>query len=163
MGVGGGGVYLWHRAQARDQAARVAATVAQLNAARLKAGASSATIATLTHRVDTLTSRVNRLRASLARATAPTAACDPRAMLPVIQDQVSISPPLAWGSVTIDACQNGYARVFAGVSNPPPNLEGSELVYLQDLDGTWKVIASGTGLTCSDPEVETACSALGLA
>ena len=94
--------------------------------------------------------------------------CDPAAMLLAIQQEVEIGPPLIWESVTIKQCRNGYARVLAHPGNVPPesNHEDSEQVFLKDSGHTWKVITSGTGIACSDPdrssEFEEACEGLGL-
>ena len=69
----------------------------------------------------------------------------------------------AWASVDIQECRNGYARVYAHLRGMPGE---AEQVFLRDVDGSWQVITSGTGITCSDqdisPELKDACGALGL-
>ncbi len=98
-------------------------------------------------------------------ATPTAALCDPEVMLPVIHEQVEIAAPLTFGAVEIQECQNGYARVYAKVADPPPGTEDAEQVFLRDAGGTWEVITSGTGITCEDepvlPILVDACRALG--
>jgi hypothetical protein len=101
------------------------------------------------------------------KAQAPAAACDSAAMLVAIRDDVEIAPPLTWESVDIKQCQNGYARVLAHAGNVPPGTAlDEEQVFLRDLDGSWEVITSGSGIACSDEdrssELEEACEGLGL-
>jgi hypothetical protein len=74
-----------------------------------------------------------------------------------------------WDYVEIAKCQNGYARVFAHTGGTPPsgtNLEGSEQFFLQNVEGKWKVISSGSGIDCHPesvpPDLEDACEALDL-
>jgi hypothetical protein len=101
-----------------------------------------------------------------APASAP---CDAAALLFAI-DQAGPAPAgLYWASVDIAECQNGFARVFAITGGTPPpgtNLEGSEQVFLRDVDGAWEVFDSGSGLDCVSeplgPDMQEACQALGL-
>jgi hypothetical protein len=98
------------------------------------------------------------------------ALCDPEAMLQVISEAIDIPyDGMFWDSVEIAQCQNGYARVFAITRGTPPpgtQLEGSEQVFLQDIEGEWKVLSSGSGLDCypgsMPPDLKDACEALGL-
>jgi hypothetical protein len=95
------------------------------------------------------------------------ASCDPAAMLLAIREEIEIGPPMIWESVTIKQCRNGYARVLAHPGNVPPGTAlDDEQVFLRDVDGSWEVITSGSGIACSDedrlPELKEACEGLGL-
>lgn len=100
----------------------------------------------------------------------PVAPCDPEAMLPVIGEAIQIPyDGMFWESVEIQECRNGYARVFAITGGTPPTgtqLEGSEQVFLQDIEGQWAMLSSGSGLDCypgsMPPDLKDACEALGL-
>lgn len=68
------------------------------------------------------------------------------------------SPGAGTPDVRVERCTNSYARVFS----PEP---GGEQYYLRYLDGSWHVVAEGTGLDCADPDASRAllraCTALG--
>lgn len=93
--------------------------------------------------------------------------CDGEAMLSAIQEEVEIAPPMTWESVAVKQCRNGYARVLARPGNIPEgqNIEDGEQVFLKESGGAWEVIASGSGIACSDSdrsaELAEACVALG--
>jgi hypothetical protein len=103
-------------------------------------------------------------------ATAPAAPCEQEAMLPVIREAIDIvNLGLFWESVDIEECRNGYAHVFAITGGTPPpgtELEGSEQVFLIDVEGHWEMLSSGSGLDCypgSMPaDLKDACEALDL-
>jgi hypothetical protein len=98
------------------------------------------------------------------------AACTSRVLLPLMQRKFDDpSAGVAIVRVQIERCRNGYARVFAiPRTNPPgqPQLE-SEQVFLRYLNGSWRSVSQGTGLSCSDPDASRAllgaCTALGYA
>jgi hypothetical protein len=60
--------------------------------------------------------------------------------------------------VQIERCRNDYARVFS------PASEG-EQIFLRYLNGSWRSVSEGTGLSCSDSDISRAllraCTALG--
>ena len=172
MVASGGAVFAWQHSQVNSRQSALERAIQDRDAAQVARATAVQQLTTLKANVDVLSTRVASLqkrvatlKEQLAAANAPVpavAACDPRVMLPVIQDQVEIAPPLSFGSVTIAACENGYARVFANVADPPPGTEDAEQVFLQDDGGTWTVIASGTGIGCTDPDLAAACKALDL-
>ncbi len=55
------------------------------------------------------------------------------------------SPSAGTPDVRIERCTNSYAQAFS-----PPS--GGEQYFLQYLNGSWQVVAEGTGLACSDPD-----------
>jgi len=112
---------------------------------------------------------------------ADAAACDPNVILQAILRDPELGALPQYGStrvffdrVQILACQNGYAFVTAFINNTTPtpgtHLDGSDPVILKDTNGTWGVLTSGSGVSCSAPiepsepaPVRDACVALGLA
>jgi hypothetical protein len=142
-----------------------------VDALRRDADRSAAEILALETEVARLEARVDRLRSALNElggGPVEPVACDATGILAAIRAQVPIAAPMTWESVTIQACQGGYAFVLAHPGNIPPgsNVEGSEQVFLRNDGDEWIAIASGTGISCSDPDVsrelEQACSELGL-
>lgn|GEM_PF-4513813 len=94
----------------------------------------------------------------------PVASCDEDELLEVVRRVLVPENPAIIGSVTVGACQNGYAQVFALPTET--NLEGEQL-FLADRGGVWEVVDFGTGIDCSDAsfpveEMVDACVALGL-
>jgi len=96
------------------------------------------------------------------------AACTSRVLLPLMQSKFDDpSAGVAIVRVQIERCRNGYARVFAiPRTNPPGQAQlESEQVFLRYLNGSWRSVSEGTGLSCSDPDVSRAllraCTALG--
>jgi hypothetical protein len=95
------------------------------------------------------------------------AACTSRVLLPLMQRKFDDpSAGVAIVRVQIERCRNGYVRLFAiPRTNPPgqPQME-SEQVFLRYLNGSWRSVSEGTGLSCSDPDVSRAllraCTAL---
>jgi hypothetical protein len=111
---------------------------------------------------------------STASAVAPSsagsflAACTSRVLLPLMQHKFDDpSAGVAIVRVQIERCRNGYARVFAIPRTKPPGQAQmeSEQVFLRYLNGSWRIVSEGTGLSCSDPDVSRAlmgaCTALG--
>jgi hypothetical protein len=81
----------------------------------------------------------------------------------VVKAEIDQPPDLVTASVTIKACKNGYAQVFA-VPTQPDRYQAEQL-FLKDDGGTWIVVGSGTGIDCDDPEgidaaTQAACAAL---
>jgi hypothetical protein len=108
-------------------------------------------------------------------STVPTTApCDTATMLPVVRAELSAPGTVEIVSVTLDECNNGYARVGAVPDNSRclPNGGGScydtEQVFLESVGPSWHYLASGSGIDCAHdtdlqpPEMEAACVALGL-
>ena len=171
-------VYAWQHARVTDRIAAVAAAVRQRDEARQDLAASEAEarrsadeVAALTAQVQYLRARVHGLRSTLAGlssqiGSAPS--CNAEEMLAAVRRELPIGSPLIWESVSIQECQNGYARVYAHPGNVPAgsHVEDSEQVFLKDAEGEWTVITSGTGITCTDsdlwPELREACVGLGL-
>ncbi|MGZ6908747.1 MAG: hypothetical protein ACXVJ7_13840 [Acidimicrobiia bacterium] len=85
------------------------------------------------------------------------APCTAEAILPVVKAAYAYNPALAeQASVSTPTCRNGYAYVST--------LSGefqTERVYLRDVAGTWVIVARGSGLACSDAEMQAVCAALG--
>ncbi|MDQ5834649.1 MAG: hypothetical protein M3550_16605, partial [Actinomycetota bacterium] len=80
-----------------------------------------------------------------------------RMLLELQQKFEGRSPSAGIPDVRIERCTNGYAHAFS-----PPT--GGERYYLQYLNGSWRVVAEGTGLDCGDPDAGRAllraCTAL---
>jgi hypothetical protein len=177
-GATGATVYVWQHDQVADRAARLDIASHERDRARLEAASarsdadrSTAQILVLEAEVARLEARVERLRsASSEPGGEPIApiARDASAILAAIRAQVPIADPMVWSSVTVQACGGDYAFVLAHPGHIPTgsNVEESEQVFLRNDAGEWVVIASGTGISCSDadigPELEQACSELGL-
>jgi hypothetical protein len=99
--------------------------------------------------------------------TAAAASCDVAAIRPVVVDLFPENDAWKIVDVEVSECQNGYARVWAipdqsGCSEEYPNCLETEQVFLQDVDGEWTYLTSGTGIECPDPFIADACEALGL-
>lgn len=169
MLVAGGGVYAWQRLQAGDRDDAVASLMRERDQAVERATALSADVAGLIDEMATLNDSVTvkeqeieRLRSDLRELRR----CQPAPILEAVRE-IPIAPPLSWAAVTVDECQNGYARVFAIPGNVPPGSSyDNEQVFLAWSGGRWKVLASGTGIGCGDadisPELRKACRALQL-
>jgi hypothetical protein len=166
--VAGASVFAWEQGRIRDPNVALAAALTERDAARSATQALQVDVEKLGAKVGRLRSQVQDLEQQLAVPAA--AACDPAAMLPVIQDSIELGVEgVFWDEVGIQECRNGYARVYAGVGGTPPpgtSLEDAEQVFLKDVDGEWTVLTSGTGIGCADddlsPELQLACNALGL-
>ncbi|HEX5902524.1 MAG TPA: hypothetical protein VF028_05365 [Actinomycetota bacterium] len=177
-GATGATVYVWQHELVSDRTSLLAAALRERDEARgdveaLRADAdrSAAEILAFQAEVARLESRVERLRSAAGEIgggpVAPVV-CNASDFLAAIRAQVSIAAPMVWDSVTIQACRGDYAFVLAHPGNIPQgsNVEDSEQVILRNDAGEWVVIASGTGISCSDPDIipglEQACSELGL-
>ena len=109
---------------------------------------------------------------STAPATTPVAsACAPEAFLPVLGAAMdNPAEELRVVRVDVDRCSGGYAQVIAVPDTTvcKPGIEhcyDSVHVWLHDVDGTWTILDSGTGISCEDTEISPtllpACKALG--
>jgi hypothetical protein len=95
------------------------------------------------------------------------AACTSRVLLPLMKskfDHPSAGTVII--GVRIERCRHGYAHVYAiPRTNPPGQTQLGEQLFLLYLDGSWRSVSEGTGLTCSDPDSSRAllraCTALG--
>ena len=171
----GTGVFAWQHGLVRDSEVALSIALQERDDVRKEAAALRAKVDALTGRTDVLRAQVGQLRGKLGRLharvadlqtqlAAPAAAyCDPAAILAVIRQQVDVVG--SWGSVDIQECRNGYARVYAHLRATPQG--DAEQVFLRDVNGSWQVITSGTGISCSDQDIgadlRDACEALGLA
>ena len=63
-------------------------------------------------------------------------------------------------SVEVPNCRNGYARIVTQTVDP--QRQQAEQVFLRDTAGSWVILTHGSGIACSDAEVQAACAALGL-
>jgi hypothetical protein len=105
-----------------------------------------------------------------ARSTATNGrnACTQATLLPLMKQKFDDpATKLIIERVDIKRCRNHYAHVFAITAvNPPgqPQYENEQL-FLRYVNGHWKSVAEGTGISCDDPdllaELRTACRALG--
>jgi hypothetical protein len=105
--------------------------------------------------------------------TAPTVAedaCDPQIILDILKRQFDgTAPKLRIVRADVKRCRGRYAQVFAipdqSVCRPGVGYcYDSEQVFLRLVDGTWRIVASGTGITCrgeTNAEVRRICRALG--
>ena len=169
MIAAGGGVYTWQRLQAGDRDDALATLTRERDEAVERATTLSADVAGLIDEVASLSESVSekereieRLRSGLREIRR----CQAAPMLEAIRE-IPIAPPLAWAAVAVNECQNGYARVSAIPGNVPPGSSyDNEQVFLAWSGGAWEVLASGTGIGCSDadisPELRQACHALEL-
>lgn len=177
MVITGISVYAWQQGEIRERNAALAVALQERNAARQEAdalradaGLSAAEVQALEAQVGQLRGRVERLQAAVDDLSVPgaTTSCSAADILAAIRAQVLIATPMVWDSVSIQECRAGYAWVLAHPGNIPAgsNVEESEQVFLRNEGGEWIVIASGTGISCSDPDLfpdlEQACSELGL-
>jgi hypothetical protein len=118
------------------------------------------------------TTTVARTTTTVARTTTttrPTAPCTSAAMLPVVQAVLEEPGVVRITAVNIQQCRNGYARVFAVPQAVDESEEfETEQVFLKTVGSSWAVLTFGTGIDCandddlSPPELETACTLLGL-
>ena len=173
MAVSGGAVFWWQHQQARDRSAALATAHQETDLARGQAAGLRTEVQTLTGKVDELDRTVDTMRAQADRLrsrvkelqgqlAAPTAACTSAAILPVIQAEMGST----FGSISIQECQNGYAHLSALVADPQPGMESGEQVFMKAVGEDWQILVTGTGTDCQPPflppELETACTALGL-
>lgn len=178
VAVAVGGVFTWQHAQVRERDHLLATTQQERDQARLlvesleaDASRSDAQIQTLETNVVELTARVDKLRSRVDRLQGQSAVplvCTASDLLSAVRAQVDIAEPMVFDAVSIQECGGGYARVYAQPGNVPAGSNvDSEQVFLRYEQHEWIVIASGTGITCSDQDlsgdVEQACAALGLA
>jgi cell division protein FtsB len=185
VAVSGGGVYVWQHAQAQDARASLTAANRTLASTQAALALQNATVRAQAGRIEAMQRQATAYRGQVRRlqgrvgslqdqigslqnqTAAPTAACTEAAILPAVRAANLISPPMTIASVLISECQGGYARVDATAGNVPPGTQmETEQVFLKDSGGVWRVIDSGTGITCGEsdlqPETKLACSALGL-
>jgi hypothetical protein len=84
-------------------------------------------------------------------------ACTSRMLQELQKKLEGRSPTAGVHDARIERCRNGYAHAFA-----PPT--GGEQYFLQYLNGSWQVVAEGTGVACGDPDagraLVRACAAL---
>jgi hypothetical protein len=110
--------------------------------------------------------------APTSTSTSPAAsACEPQAFLPVLKAAFdNTAEELRVVRVDVRRCRNGYAQVVAvpDTSVCKPGIEhcyDSVQVWLRLDDGEWKILNSGTGISCEDtdlsPTLRPACRALG--
>lgn len=99
-----------------------------------------------------------------ADGSAPQADCGPEAMSAAVSAELDPDGSIP-GTVAVQQCQGGYARIF--YEPEAANLE-SEQVFLVDTGGDWAVLTYGTGIDCATEtdwrpaQLEDACVALGL-
>ena len=171
-------VYAWQHAQVTDRNAALASAVQQRAEARQDLAASEAEASRSADEVKALTAQVQHLRArvdglrstlvGLSSQIGSAPSCNAEDMLTAVRRELPIGSPLIWESVSIQECQNGYARVYAHPGNAPAgsHVEDGEQVFLKHAEGEWSVITSGTGIVCTDsdlwPELRQACVGLGL-
>lgn len=94
---------------------------------------------------------------SRADGVAGGASCAPDAFLPLLEGFDNPDLELIIDDVDVANCRNGYARVYAIPRENPtghPQHE-SEQVFLRDVGGTWEVVESGTGISCSDRDLSS--------
>jgi hypothetical protein len=116
--------------------------------------------------VGVLSATVVRVR--LARTAATGAACTSRALLPLLKRTFDgTAPELVVAQADIRRCRNGYAHVFAVPRRNPaghPQYDAEQL-FLRDVKGSWRIVDSGTGISCEDNDLTAAlrqaCRALG--
>jgi hypothetical protein len=110
------------------------------------------------------TSPVATTTAPTTRATTSTpgtskAACTSQAIVPLLKRKFdSPSDELTIVGADIKRCRNGYAHVFAiSRHNPPghPQYDNQQL-FLRDVNGSWRSVAEGTGIACSDADITAA-------
>jgi hypothetical protein len=96
------------------------------------------------------------------------AACTSKVLLAHLKKQLDDpARELVVDRVEVDRCRNGYVHVYAiPRMNPPdhPQYDPDQL-WLRYRDGTWTTVAEGSGIACSDTDIDqallTACRALG--
>jgi len=96
------------------------------------------------------------------------AACTSEVLLPLLKSTFDDpSRDLIIDRVDIQRCRNGYAHAFAVPRQNPsasPQYE-SEQLFMRYVSGQWTTVAQGTGISCTDPDLEsdllTVCTALG--
>lgn len=125
----GVGVYAWQHAQVRDRDAALLTALQERDEADREAAAlrgdavlTSGEVAALQARVQHLRARVDGLRstvADLSQQFGSAPSCNAADMLAAIRDDVDIAPSMVWESVSIQECQNGYARVYAHPGHVP--------------------------------------------
>jgi hypothetical protein len=122
-----------------------------------------------TNRTTTTVARTTTTVARTTTTTRPTAPCTSAAMLPVVQAVLEEPGVVRITAVNIQQCRNGYARVFAVPQAVDESEEfETEQVFLKTVGSSWAVLTFGTGIDCandddlSPPELETACTLLGL-
>jgi hypothetical protein len=112
---------------------------------------------------------------SVTPSTTPAAAsasCTPQAILPAVRQALEASGVVHIAAVTVEQCQNGYARVFAvpdspTCGQPAGTCVDNEQVFLTVTANGWSYLTSGTGINCATdddlgPTLTTACESLGL-
>lgn len=91
------------------------------------------------------------------------ASCAPAAFLPVLKgafDDADIG--LSVVAARVERCAGGYAQVFAEPDDAgcTPGVGGcfeTEQVFLKaGEDGSWTIVASGTGIACTDEDADAA-------
>jgi hypothetical protein len=106
-------------------------------------------------------------------AAPPVASCAADALLPIVAGLFPANS--AWNptTVNVEVCQAGFVQLVAVMNQedcPTPGVSCRDdpKVWLQDVDGIWTYLATGTGIGCSQgeirsPTIEAACMGLGLA
>lgn len=95
-------------------------------------------------------------------ATPPAASCDPAVLLEAVRAAI----PVTWTSVTVSSCRDGFVRLVAiadqGACPAGTECRENPLVWMDDVDGEWAFLASGSELGCGpdqiSPEIEEACA-----
>ncbi|HET9081249.1 MAG TPA: hypothetical protein VFO01_12140, partial [Trebonia sp.] len=91
------------------------------------------------------------------------AACTSAAITPVLAAAFDVPGTLTIVDTQIAQCRDGYARVLAVPREPD---QEHEQVFLRAERGRWRIVDSGSGISCADPDlrpqVVAACVALGL-
>jgi hypothetical protein len=105
-----------------------------------------------------------------SRSTAAPAPCTASVFLPILKRRLDgSSPKLRIVRAEVRRCRNGYAQVFAvpdqSVCEPGVGYcYETEQVFLGWSDGSWRVLITGTGITCegeTNAQVRRICQALG--
>jgi hypothetical protein len=104
----------------------------------------------------------------------PGASCDPQAFLPILRGAINNpTQELRIVEARVKLCRNGYAQVFAVPDRSVCQPGGShcydiEQVFFHMVDGKWRILTSGTGLSCEGgalagegAKLREACRALG--
>lgn len=107
--------------------------------------------------------------ASIPSGQATGHSCDESAIYAAVLADLHRSPQVTITGVVVGRCGGGYARVSvipdqSGCGRAGGSCFDAEQVFLREVDGAWKVIASGTGITCVDTDLtvdlRAACAAL---
>lgn len=102
------------------------------------------------------------------------ASCDPQRFLPILRDAIdNQAKELRIVEARVRRCRNGYAQVFAvpdrSVCQPGVrHCYDTEQVFFRLVNGEWRILTSGTALSCEEgglagegKKLREACRALG--